>query len=381
LAMLLLLPLAIASAGGISRAFSNLPPELFKLTSGPYTWVYVAGFFALIGISYNASWALAQKYYSVRNEKEAAKAAYCAAALNFFGAPLLILPAVVGRHFLPDLVTQNRTAEVYVLLVLKLLPVGMIGIIVAAMFSATMAVVSSDYNAIASVLTKDVYHRLMDPQASERKLLWTGRWITLALGAITVLLALWVAVSRQQSLFNIMVTVLGLFMAPTLLPLLAGLTVRKLNWQGAFGGFLCGLITGFIMLALKTWWLPSRPGGAAAVAINNFEGLSLLVNALMTVAGMIAGTLFFTRKASAETRVDEFFAALDRPVADNEVPPSGSSGALPVIGASTLGVGVLLAAAGLLSRGLTARTIDLSIGGILITLGAMFLRRHRTAQS
>lgn len=380
LAMLLLLPLAIVGAGGFSSAFSNLPPELFHLTNGPYTWVYIAGFFVLIGISYNASWALAQKYYSVRNEKDAAKAAYCAAALNFVGAPLLILPAIVGRQFLPDLVAQNRTADVYVLLVLKLLPVGMIGIIVAAMFSATMAVVSSDYNAIASVLTKDVYHRLINRNAPEIRLLWVGRWITLGLGAVTILLSLWIAVSHQQSLFNTMVTVLGLFMAPTLLPLLAGLTVRKLSWQGAFGGFLCGLLTGVTMLALKTWWLPGRPGGATQEALNNFEGVSLLANAAMTVVGMIAGTLLSSRKAEAEMRVNEFFVALDRPVAPSEVPPSGKSGALPVIGSSTLGVGVLLAAAGLLSNALTARIIDLTLGAILITLGVIFMRQHRKAQ-
>ncbi len=381
LAMLLLLPLAIAGAGGFSRAFSNLPPGLFHLTNGPYTWVYIAGFFVLIAISYNASWALAQKYYSVRNEKEASKAAYCAAALNFIGAPLLILPAVVGHHFLPDLVAQNRTADVYVLLVLKLLPVGMIGIIVAAMFSATMAVVSSDFNAIASVLTKDVYHRLINPSAAESRLVWIGRWTTLGLGVLTILLSLWIAVSHQQSLFNTMVTVLGLFMAPTLLPLLAGLTVRRLNWQGAFSGFLGGLLTGLAMLALKLWWLPARPGGATAEALNNFEGVSLLVNAAMTVLGMIAGTLLSSRTAEAETRVAEFFTALDRPVVASEVPPSGTSGALPVIGASTLGVGALLAVAGLLSNTFTARAIDLSIGAFLMLLGVLFIRRHKRVSS
>jgi solute:Na+ symporter, SSS family len=381
LAMLLLLPLAITSAGGFSKAFSNLPPELFHLTNGPYTWVYIAGFFVLIGISYNASWALAQKYYSVRNEKEASKAAYCAAALNFVGAPLLILPAVVGHHFLPDLVAQNRTADVYVLLVLKLLPLGMIGIIVAAMFSATMAVVSSDFNAIASVLTKDVYHRLVNPRAAEARLLWVGRWTTLGLGVLTILLSLWIAVSHQQSLFNTMVTVLGLFMAPTLLPLLAGLTVRRLNWQGAFSGFLCGLLTGLAMLALKIWWLPGRPGGATQVALNNFEGVSLLVNAAMTAIGMVVGTMLAARRAEVDSRVAEFFAALDKPVAASEVPSSGMSGALPVIGASTLGVGGLLAAAGLLSNAFTARVIDLALGAFLMMLGFVFIRQHKRARS
>ena len=102
-------------------------------------------------VSYNATWALAQKYYSVPDEKSASKAAYLSAALNFVGTPLMLLPAIIGRKLLPDLLAQGRTADTYVLLVLKLLPAGVIGIIVAAMFSATMAAISSDLNAIASV--------------------------------------------------------------------------------------------------------------------------------------------------------------------------------------------------------------------------------------
>jgi Na+/proline symporter len=151
-AILLLLPMAILKAGGPGQAFANLPPRFFRLTGGPFDWVYIAGFTMTMIVSYNASWSLAQKYYSVRDERAASKAAWCAAALNFLGAPLMILPAIIGRNLLPDLAAQGRTADVYVLLVLHLLPAGMVGIIMAAMFSATMAMVSADFNAIASVL-------------------------------------------------------------------------------------------------------------------------------------------------------------------------------------------------------------------------------------
>ena len=282
----------------------------------------------------------------------------------------MILPSMVARNLLPDLVAQNRTADVYVMLVLKLLPVGMIGIIMAAMFSATMAMVSADFNAIASVLTKDVWHRLIRPSASEHDLVRTGRLITLGLGVATTLLSLWIAVSQQQSLFNTMVTVLGLFMAPTFLPLLAGLTVRRLNWQGAFAGFACGLATGLTMLALKTWWLPGHP----AIPPYTFEGISLVTNVAMTVVGMGAGSLWFRRSPAEEEKVDRFFAAMDRPIQPEETPQLQGNPAAPVLGLSTLGVGALLAAAGALSGSSMARAIDFSVGAILIAIGILFRR-------
>jgi SSS family transporter len=371
LAILLLLPLAVASAGGWDRAFNNLPDSFFRADGGPYGWFYIAGFTMLMIISYNASWSLAQKYYSVRNEREASKAAYCAAALNLIGAPVMILPAIVGRKLLPDLVAQGRTADVYVMLVMKLLPVGMVGIIMAAMFSATMAVVSADFNAIASVLTKDVYQRLLRPAASERALVRTGRWITLGLGALITLLSLWIAHSRQQFLFNTMVTVLGLFMAPTFLPLLAGLTIRRLNSTGAFAGFLGGLGTGLVMLALKTWWLPSRP----EINTYTFEGVSIFANVGFTVLGMWAGTVFSGRSQARSEQTAQFFAAMDRPIQAEEAPAIGNNPAAPVLGLSTFAVGSLLATAGALSGSRTAQLIDFSTASLLVLIGILFRRK------
>ena len=370
LAILLLLPMAIIAAGGLGRAFTGLPPGFFKLSGGPFDWTYIAGFSITMLISYNASWSLAQKYYSVRDEREAAKAAYCAGALNLVGAPLMILPAMIGRHLLPDLAAQGRTADTYVLLVLKLLPVGMVGIIMAAMFSATMAMVSADFNAIASVLTKDVYQRLLRPGASERQLVAVGRWSTLALGGLTTVLSLWVAVMRQQSLFNTMVTVLGLFMAPTFLPLLAGLAVRRLTWQGAFAGFLAGLGTGCVMLAIKTWWMPAGAG-------YHFEGISLLANAGMTVLGMAGGSWF--ARGPESPRVRDFFTAMARPIAPEEVPGRRGNPAAPVLGVSTMAVGALLAVAGIFSGSASARAIDFIVGAVLVGTGLLFRRGARRA--
>jgi SSS family solute:Na+ symporter len=358
IAILLLFPLAIRSAGGWDRAVSNLPAGFFRPVGEPYGWLYVAGFTGLIIISYNASWSLAQKYYSVADEREASKAAYCAAALNLVGAPLMILPAIIGRNLLPDLIAQNRTADVYVMLILKLLPVGMIGIIMAAMFSATMAVVSADFNAIASVLTKDVYQRLFRPGAQEGDLLVVGRLATLLLGVITTILSLWIGLSRQQALFNTMVTVLGLFMAPTFLPLLAGLTSRRLNWQGALGGFVAGLTTGSAMLVYKNLRIVGTD--------YTFEGISLLANIGMTIVGMIVGTTLGKPPA--------VFANLDRPITPDEVPAASENPASRVLGLSTISVGGLLGVAGLLSGAELARTIDVAAGAALVVIGVVLYR-------
>lgn len=266
-------------------------------------WAIVACGLVMVAYTFlGGLWALAQKYYSVRDERSATKAAYFAAFLNFLGAPVMIVPALLARKFLPNLMAQHRTADVYVMMVLELLPAGMIGIIISAMFSATMATVSADFNSMASVLTQDVYYRLINPRAQEKSLVKMGRLITLVLGALTIVLGLWIAISHQQSLFHLMVTVFGLLIAPTLLPLLAGLTVRGLTRKGALAGFVVGLIVGVLTLALKTWYLPTLKGLSPEWANYTFEGISILVNIAATILAMWLGSVYLSTDGEEQTR-------------------------------------------------------------------------------
>jgi SSS family solute:Na+ symporter len=385
-AMLLLLPLALWRLGGPVQAMQDLPPGFLHPTGGPYGWTYIASFTLLIIISYNATWALAQKYYSVPDERSASKAAYLSAALNFVGTPLMLLPAIIGRKLLPDLIAQHRTADTYILLVLELLPVGMVGIIVAAMFSATMAAVSADLNAIASVLTRDFYLRVLRPEASERSLVRMGRLFTLALGAIVVGLSLWIALTHQESLFHVMVTAFGLLLAPTMIPILGGLTMRWLTWKGAFAGFAAGLLSGMITFSLKTWFLPKVSGMSPEWANYTFEGISILINIGMTCLGMWLGSVLPARDVNERNRIAEFFRAMDTPVASSEMQTQRDDSARPALGVATLVVGFLLVLAGLSAASVQARWIDLSFGLALLVFGSWFLwmgraKRERRSDS
>jgi SSS family solute:Na+ symporter len=373
-AMLLLLPLCVIQVGGFERGFQALPPGNLNFVGAPYGWTYLLSFLCLIIISYNATWALAQKYYCVPDERSATKAAYLSAALNLVGTPLMLLPAIIGRPLLPDLVAQHRTADTYVLLVLKLLPVGMVGIIVAAMFSATMAAISADLNAIASVLTRDVYLRLLRPGSSESTLVRVGRMFTTLLGAIIIVLSIWIALSHRSSLFQLMVTAFGLFLAPTMLPVLAGLTVRWLTWKGAVTGFVMGLCCGITTFSVKTWYLPSRPDISADWISYSFEGISIFLNISVTALGLWLGSIIPAESAEEKRRIDTFFENLDRPIAPSEIRAPGNDPARPALGIGTATVGFLLVLAGILSTSPKARWIDIPLGLLLFGFGLNFFR-------
>jgi solute:Na+ symporter, SSS family len=247
-----------------------------------------------------------------------------------------------------------------------------VGVIIAALLSATMATVSADFNSIAGVLTQDVYHRLLRPGASARQLVRTGRWITLAVGGASVGCSLWIAFSGQQSLLELMVTVAGVFLAPSYLPLLAALVSRRLTWKGAMMGYCFGILTGFAMLLWRFSLAPHHPPGW----MRAYDGITILFNTAVTVAGMWAGSVFLSHSPAEQGKIETFFEKLDRPVTRT----ASGQGPGTALARTTLAVGGLLAAAAGLTPTLDAKIIDFGVALVLMAIGAaMWMRARRAA--
>ena len=368
LALLLLVPLAIWRAGGLRHAALNLPHGFFHATHGMYNWVYIAGFIVMLTITLNGSWSLAQKYYSVGDTRQAEKAAYLSAALYLIGTPIMILPAILGRLFLPDLIAAHHTADVYVYLMIDLLPAGMVGIVVAALLSATMATVSADFSAIAGVLTKDVYQRLIRPNASQASVLRMGKLITLLIGSLSVLIGLYLSLGGDQQILHLMVLIATAFIAPSFLPLMAALVSRRVTSQGIIVGFFLGLATGLTLLAARAWLLPQ-----GSWLLANFDGASLLINTGMTVVGMWIGTVISGQQQANARKYDLIFRAPEQP-APAAYQTKSAVDLQKIIAIATFAVAALLAIAGLLAPAQTARITDLAIAALIFVLG--WLRLH-----
>ncbi|RXH54123.1 sodium:solute symporter family transporter [Granulicella sibirica] len=371
LAILLLLPLAVWRLGGVHVALTSIPANLMHATNGPYRWTYMLSYCLIVIISYNGNWSFAQKYYSVPDERSGKKAAYLAAALNFAGTPIMLLPAFMARRLTPEFATSQKPQDVYVHLIFTLLPAGMIGIIVAALFSATMATVSADLNAIAGVLTKDVYQRIFRPASSERGLVAAGRAMTLLLGTIIIGISIWIGRSGRDSLFHIMVTAFGVLLAPTLLPLLCTLVFRGLTSKGVIGGFAFGMISGVATLTAKAIFA-AKTGGASTQTLDfQLEGISIFTNIGMTCLGMYLGSVLLKVSAEEQERSVAFFRMIDTPISAEEsgISKGKSNSSDHIIRLATLAVGLLLISSGALAQAPAAHWIDAGVGVLFLLLG------------
>ena len=171
----------------------------------------------------------------------------------------------------------------------------------AALFAPTMSALSSGYNVIASILTVDVYQRLIRPQASQKELVRVGRVLTAIIALVVLGLAL-VVTYFHWMIFNIMVIVWGLFVPPTVMPVLAGLLTRRLSAKGALTAFAGGMVVGVGLLVYNGLM---KPGNAMT-----FESMTILTAIAITAAILAISAIWFPATGEAADRASKFFATL-----------------------------------------------------------------------
>ena len=143
--------------GGVSslwRMWRLLPPDHLKPFHGDYTVVFAAAYFFVNILSYNGGgWSLAQRFIAAPTAKDARRSSLLSAALYLVWPPILFFPMWAAPILLPHL---KDPTESYALLTRGLLPSGLIGLVLAGLFAHTMAMTSSDANAVSAVIVRDI---------------------------------------------------------------------------------------------------------------------------------------------------------------------------------------------------------------------------------
>src|SRR5690348_792180 len=251
--------LSLVRVGGVTGLIHSLPPEMKTLhVSGEFGWIYIVSWTIMVSFGYNTS-AMAQRYFSVDTEASARKVALLCCGLFFVGAFLWFIPPMAMRVIYPDLRSvwpslANPNEGAYAVASLTLLPHGLIGVMLAAMFSATMANLSAQFNLKSAILTKDMYQALLRKRAGDRELLVVGWITTFLIGGATTVIAVVMAASGQ-SVFQVMLTFNTLMSLAYGPPALLGLAVRRTPPWSGLASFATGLVLGILGAFVYHWSL------------------------------------------------------------------------------------------------------------------------------
>ena len=278
LVVLLAVPLSIGAAGGVAQFWHQAPTGFFSPAAAEYTYTFLFLWFWIGFFRYAADWAFVQRYICVPTAKDARKVAYLMGGLYVVSPLFWMLPAMAYRTLVPDADPE----QAYMLICHRVLPAGMLGIMVAAMFSATASMVSSLLNVFAGVFACDVYRPLIDPGVSERRLVLVGRLATLIYGGLVVGIALSVPfLGGAEELVLVLITSL---LGPLMLPTVWGVYSRHINHWAVWATLaVCGPVAIVAKFGPDLYMRlhPGTPPGWLAAAIEWLKANPRLVDAIL----------------------------------------------------------------------------------------------------
>ena len=181
----------------------------------------------------------------------------------------------------------NDVNYVFPSFVIANMPMGVIGLIIAAIFAAAMSSIAAELNALATATTIDFYRRLYAPDASDEQTVKVGRISTFIWGFFACIVAIFAV--NLGSLIEV-VNLFGSYFYGSLLGVFVlAFLVKRANSRGAFFGLLCGissiaLISNFG--ALADYW-QTVSGSADLVFYKKYFQIEFLwfnvIGCLMTV--------------------------------------------------------------------------------------------------
>jgi solute:Na+ symporter, SSS family len=135
--------------------------------------------------------------------------------------------------------TFNDTNYVFPTFITTYAPIGVVGLIVAAIFAAAMTASSGELNALATTTVMDVYRRHIRQGASDAHYLKVAKLATGFWGIFACVVALFAA--RQGSLIEVVNKFGSFFYGSMLGVFVLAIGTKRATGRGAFWGMLCGL--------------------------------------------------------------------------------------------------------------------------------------------
>ena len=241
-----MVPLALTAVGGFGALATAIPTHFHWLNGSKGGLWFLFVYYLIVLIKYNGNWAFVQRFYCMKDERAAWKMGVMSAVLFSLFPLIFMLPAFAATVLIPNLANPE---EAYVSVCKMLLPPGAMGLMIAAMLSATMSTLSGEYNVTAGVVTRDIYRRLLRPNAENREQMIVARLATVALGTLIVFGAM--QVGRFGGAFEANKTLTGLIGVPLAAPLMFGMLWRKPKPWGVVASIFFGIASGFLFKSLS----------------------------------------------------------------------------------------------------------------------------------
>jgi len=244
----------LSAVGGWSGLEARVPPDFFSMwkpsNHADFPWTGIVFGAPILGIWY---WCtdqhIVQRVLAARNIKEARQGTVFAGFLKILPVFIFVVPGIIASALYADVRSAGGADAAYPILVTRLLPAGLKGLVLAGMLAALMSSLASAFNSCSTLLTWDVY-RKWRPNATEPQLVTVGRITTV----ILVILGLaWIPFMKYVSpqLYIYLQSIQAYIAPPIAACFLLGILHRRLNGTGALAALWVGFVLGMARLVLE----------------------------------------------------------------------------------------------------------------------------------
>ena len=264
--------LAIAKIGGFSAMYDKLYTIDPKLTSVWVAPITLLGFLSIGYLGYLGQPQLHVRFMAIKDSKMlkySLVAAVVWAVIALYG---VTLGGVAARVLLPGIKPELSLMA----LTKEMLPPVFAGILIAAMAAAIMSSANSYLLVVASALARDIYNKLINPDADQDKLVWISRISVL----VVSLLSIYLALGATETVFKLVLYAwagLACSFGPVVI---FGLYWKRTTKEGAIAGMIVGAVTVILWKQLGLSWHPwyeMIPGFV-------FASIAIVVISLLTKA-------------------------------------------------------------------------------------------------
>ena len=376
------LPIGLDKIGWLSAPGFSAPDGFYKIFhafetyEGEFTlWFFVA-MWVMTPLLYNGSFSLVQRYTTVPTPRDAVKSAWLSMSLSLIFFPFMIGPPIISRLLYGDALMGSTTLmeTSYIKLCLDLLPVGMIGVVVVALMAATMSSLAGDFNIYGAVLTNDLYHRLINRRAGQRRLAVVGRFNTFLVGGLAMGVALLIPI--MGGAFKVMMNILGMIGGPTTIPILLGLWIRRSGPGAAIAACVSGVVFGGVTRFILHWSYAPFVLGNIAVTTVVFLGWGFL----LPVTGALKEKVdaLFDQVLGAETTTG-LTKHPEPAVSDRDTEEEKAPSPYTIVGYILALIGLTLGLIGFVGGTGEAMLIDSIVAAVLIVLGGSMILKGKRA--
>lgn len=257
-------PLMFNKVGGVNAFISKAPEGYFKLVNDEFSVLFLIGWIIIYFFKFGGEWGFIQRFSCVPTQKDARKSSYMFGILYILSPVIWMLPPMLFRTVSPSVDPE----QAYIMACRMVLPAGMLGLMIAAMCSATASMVTAYLNVYAGAFTTEFYQSIFRKNASEKELVVVGRILTILLGGIAMAGAF--IIPSWGTYTGYILSSVALLSGPMILPTIWGIFSKKLNLKSAWG---ITFISTLVILLLKFGF---QKGGL----LSGFSALANIINAL-----------------------------------------------------------------------------------------------------